>query len=502
MLKRIIVTALLVCLAIGAVHAQRARDHIAQGREHLAAQRFEQAIASFEAALRLEPRNRDAPALLRQAQEGRVRQLVSQAETLVRQGSLTEAVAVYNSAIQTAPQGFNTREITAARDRVNSTLQTQQQQAAQAQRQQQEQQTSERAEQSRRALQGANEFVRANKIIEAIAGYENAVSIGGLNQTETNNVQRFITELKNIQTKIEAYNRPLRDDDFDIRQDGGNVIITNFKASENISVHLDDRTWFSIKIGILNVVIPERLHGLPVTGINGFSEIVTSVTIPNTVTVIGGSAFQGNRLERVIIPNSVTRIGDNAFRGNITLTEIIIPDSVTDIGMGSFRDCGLTSVTLGSGIQRIGPEAFMNNKLTGITLPAGLRTIYPEAFRDNLIQSVTIPNRVEHVGSFAFQNNPMTELVITSQNTYFGFYISNYGTRDEGWVPPSGSSPFPNTLTRITLPANIRDKILFPNPWGEVQNNLLEIDFINFYTSQNSRAGTYVKNGPIWSRQQ
>ena len=47
------------------------------------------------------------------------------------------------------------------------------------------------------------------------------------------------------------------------------------------------------------------------------------------------------------IPDSVTSIGDSAFSGCSALTSVTIPDSVTSIGDEAFCDCsGLTSVTL------------------------------------------------------------------------------------------------------------------------------------------------------------
>ena len=43
---------------------------------------------------------------------------------------------------------------------------------------------------------------------------------------------------------------------------------------------------------------------------------ITSVIIPNTITSIGGYAFEGNKLTNVTIPSSVVSIGDNAFKNN------------------------------------------------------------------------------------------------------------------------------------------------------------------------------------------
>ena len=67
---------------------------------------------------------------------------------------------------------------------------------------------------------------------------------------------------------------------------------------------------------------------------------MTSVTIGNSVTSIGGGAFSGcSGLTSVTIGNSVTSIGDYAFDGCTGLTSVTIPNSVTSIGYQTFISC-------------------------------------------------------------------------------------------------------------------------------------------------------------------
>ena len=113
--------------------------------------------------------------------------------------------------------------------------------------------------------------------------------------------------------------------------------------------------------------------------------LVTDLVIPDNVTSIGDYAFfYYISLTSVTIGNGVTSIGDDAFYGCSGLTSVTIPDSVTSIGWYAFQGCtGLTSVVIGDSVTSIGDEAFQGcTGLTSVVIGDSVTSIGDEAFDD------------------------------------------------------------------------------------------------------------------------
>ena len=153
------------------------------------------------------------------------------------------------------------------------------------------------------------------------------------------------------------------------------------------------------------------------------NELVTSVTIPDGVTIIPSSAFEDcTSLTSITIPDSVTSIGNGAFHHCTGLTSVTIPDSVTSIGVSAFSGCnGLTSVTIPDSVTSIGSYAFLNcSGLTSVTIGNGVTSIGDSAFRGcyKLIE--------------VYNKSTLSITAGSSSNGYVAYYAKNVYTNEGG----------------------------------------------------------------------
>ena len=185
--------------------------------------------------------------------------------------------------------------------------------------------------------------------------------------------------------------------------------------------------------GLTSVTIPGSVTSIGIYAFYGCRGL-TSVTIPGSVTSIGGLAFYGcSGLTSVTISGSVTSIGDYAFSGCSGLTSVTISDGVTSIGDWAFRNCsGLTSVTIPDGITTINERTFEGcSSMESLKLPETLTIIRNSAFKGcRALKSVTIPATVEFIYQEAFANCWGLESVKALPETPPFLYESSFSNYD------------------------------------------------------------------------
>lgn len=123
-----------------------------------------------------------------------------------------------------------------------------------------------------------------------------------------------------------------------------------------------------------------QMEGSTLTKYRGSDE---RVTIPDTVEVVGESAFENNqKVQFVVVPKSVKRMDAYVFWGCNNLEEVVLGKGLTAVDEYAFAGCtGLKQITIPENVQSIDAQAFAGcTNLTDIYIPASVTSIAEDAF--------------------------------------------------------------------------------------------------------------------------
>lgn len=155
-----------------------------------------------------------------------------------------------------------------------------------------------------------------------------------------------------------------------------------------------------------------------------YSTNIKSITIPESVTIIGEKAFADcSSLQSIILPERLTTIGDYAFEDCKQLRSIVIPNSVKNFGRCVFWSCeNLYSVTLPQSIKTLDGTFAFCRSLSSIKLPSGITSIGGSCFFDCVfLREIVLPDGIRNIGKHAFFNcNRLTKINIPEKTETIG----------------------------------------------------------------------------------
>ena len=211
---------------------------------------------------------------------------------------------------------------------------------------------------------------------------------------------------------------------------------------------------------VTSVSMPE---GITIIGFEAFSgcQNLESVALPESLTTLGIRTFGGcQSLKTIKIPSGVRAIPSSCFNGCSSLESVTIPEGVTSIEGSAFWSCNLNALTLPESLETIGSYAFCNNcVLKSVNIPAKVKTIESDAFYNCGLTELVIPEEVQTIDNYAFCNNPLKKLTLPSTITSIGSgaFLNNYSLQSitcNATTPPSlGENAFNHNIsTTVKVP--------------------------------------------------
>ena len=167
------------------------------------------------------------------------------------------------------------------------------------------------------------------------------------------------------------------------------------------------------------VAVPAVYEGMPVVAVGegAFYECKTlvSVTLPESVTLIGALAFQGcENLEHLHLAEGLECVGRGAFYRCEALKDVYLPDTLTEIEPEAFGHCkSLVCVRLPAGPCEMGEDLFDGcDALEYVALSEGMEVIRTAMLGGRQrLRTVTLPATLREIEPLAFSNTGLIDAI-------------------------------------------------------------------------------------------
>ena len=300
-------------------------------------------------------------------------------------------------------------------------------------------------------------------------------------------------------------------------------------------------TTVNVKIVDISSISSNRISYsfLPTSAIWNYyinNDLITSLTIPSSITTIGRYAFYNAKgITSITLPNTLTCIQDEAFHGCSGLSTITLPSSLTSIGGWAFYGCrgkliincnipnvtysplrnsSFSEIIIGDNVTNIGSRAFENQHITSLTLPNtvtiggnsvsadtvnvrinDISTISTNSvlwktisssfwnyyLNDTLLTTLDIPSSITSIGDDAFYNaKGITSITLPNSLTSIGSCAFSGCTGITSLTLPSsltsiGGSAFHGCSGTLTVNCNIPDVVYYNSPFYDSSFNIVII---------------------------
>ena len=237
---------------------------------------------------------------------------------------------------------------------------------------------------------------------------------------------RFITETDDWGTTTISYNSNLKTLDLGAATCTGFSKET-FAAADGVYVHgtpaLTNLTLpLTNKTSVLSESTGTKVDKMvvPTQVLSKLNSVPTTVTIPEGYDRVGNEAFANSSITNIIFPNSLTLIGESAFENCTKITSITLNEGLENIGKKAFMGTSLTALKFPSTLQIIHDEAFRNCFIYGLKFNAGLKFIGKGAFallkNEKAETTLEIPASMRYIGAIAFGARQYQDVFFYGEN--------------------------------------------------------------------------------------